>query len=156
LKTISSIKTTVKKPRNTSAEDFEHFQQLVVLNHTHKKVTDLFLMETREVVTDTQTLMMRYGKVSRISPSLPLFKKVELTNSLRVLSLQRQASSLLHRRRGRVPRVKLDDTTSGVPFRRLKGKKFHDFFVWAHVTIAFVWGMLLLLVLWDLSLGVGS
>jgi hypothetical protein len=75
LKTISSIKTTVKKPRNTSAEDFEHFHQLVVLAHTHKEVTDLFLMETREVVTDTQMLMMRYGKVSRISPSLPLFKK---------------------------------------------------------------------------------
>ena len=51
--------------------------------------------------------LMRYGKASRISLILPLFKTVALANSLRGLAQQRKASSLLRRRRVRAPRGKL-------------------------------------------------
>jgi hypothetical protein len=39
---------------------------------------------------------MRYGKASRISLILPLFKTDALAKSLRVLAHQRKAISLLH------------------------------------------------------------
>jgi hypothetical protein len=47
---------------------------------------------------------MRYGKASRISLILPLFKTA---NSLRGLAQQKKASSLLRRIRGRASRGKL-------------------------------------------------
>jgi hypothetical protein len=50
---------------------------------------------------------MRYGKFSRITLILPLFKTVALANSLRGLAQQSKASSLLRRRRGHAPQDKL-------------------------------------------------
>jgi hypothetical protein len=48
---------------------------------------------------------MRYGKASRISLILPPFKTEALAKSLRALSLQGKAISLLRRKTGRAPPV---------------------------------------------------
>jgi hypothetical protein len=52
-------------------------------------------MAVREGATGAQIAMF-YGKASRISLILPLFKTDALANSLRELAQQRKSSSLLH------------------------------------------------------------
>ena len=61
-------------------------------------------MAARQGARDAQ---MRCGMDSLISLILPLFKAKTLANGLRGLAQQKMASSLLHRRSGRAPRVKL-------------------------------------------------
>ena len=101
---MSNGKARAKQPRDT-AEDA--VLQLQALHHTHREATRLFLMAVREGATETQIADALRQGFPHVTDTASL-KTVALAKSLlRALVQQRKTSSLLRRRRGRAPRVKL-------------------------------------------------
>ncbi len=100
---MSSGKARGKQPRDAAKDAL---LQLQALHHSHREATRLFLMAVREGATDAQIAdALRQGLPHSLV--LPLFKTDALANSLRALEQQRKTSSLLRKRTGRAPRVKL-------------------------------------------------